>query len=92
MAATIAPADLDAAIISYLPLLSNEEKSAILNVMSAFAPVPDAGDHWDDPHFVAEMEQRYEDYKTNRHEMKTWEEVKAGIKRHLQETRQKGKE
>jgi hypothetical protein len=66
MAATIAPADLDAAIISYLSLLRDEEKEAILNLMKAFAPVPDAGDHWDDPQFVAEMEGRYEDYKSGR--------------------------
>ena len=64
MAATISSPDLDAAIVGYLPLLGDKQKEALLNMMKAFAPVPDACYHWDDPDFVAEMDRRYEDYKT----------------------------
>lgn len=66
MAATISAADMDAAIINYLPLLDGGQKAALLSFLAAFASVPDAGDHWDDPSFVAEMEKRDEDYKAGR--------------------------
>jgi hypothetical protein len=64
MTAAISAADMDAAIIGYLPLLDKEQKAALLGIIEAFMPAPEAGDHWDDPSFVAEMERRYEDYKT----------------------------
>lgn len=62
MGITLSSADLDAAIISRLPSLGKEQKAAVLNMLEAFSQVPDA-DHWDDPEFVAEMEQRKADYE-----------------------------
>ncbi len=84
MGITLSSADLDAAIISRLPSLGKEQKAAVLNMLEAFSQVPDA-DHWDDPEFVAEMEQRKKDFEERRETMLTWEEVQASIANQLAE-------
>jgi hypothetical protein len=78
MTASISYSDLDAAIVGYLPLLSNEQKTAILNILEAFAPEPEEGSRWVDPDFVAEMDRRYEDYKSGRN-IRSFEDVKSAI-------------
>lgn len=88
MAATISAADMDAAIIGYLPHLDDEQKAAVLSVVKAFAPPQD---HWDDPAFVAEMEKRDEDYRTGRVKMHSLDEFLAAGREAIEQVRNEPK-
>ncbi len=85
-ATTTSVTDINAAIIGYLPQLDEEQKAAVLSVVKAFAPPQD---HWDDPSFVAEMDRRYEEYRSGKVKAVSLEDLKASSAAAIEEVRKK---
>ncbi len=57
---------LDTEINSYLHLLTDRQKEAVLTIVRTFAEDAEAYDHWKDPFFVAELDRRTLEYETGK--------------------------
>ena len=65
---------LDKKLETAIGSLNNKQKRAVLNFIDELG-VAAAGNHWDDPEFVAEMDRRYEEYKSGKAKLTSIEEI-----------------
>ena len=70
----------DQQITSYLPMLNEQQKQAVLGVVKTFAEAGPSDSHWADESFVGEMNSRYQDYKSGQVALKTLDEIEASAK------------
>jgi predicted HNH restriction endonuclease len=59
-------APIDKKIQDALSKLNNKQKKAVLGLVTAFSEEEEVYDHWKDKSFVAEMDRRYDEYKSGK--------------------------
>jgi hypothetical protein len=60
------PQVLDEQLQNAMNKLNNKQKKAVLNIVNAFVEEDTVSDHWKDKSFVAEMDRRYNEYKSGK--------------------------
>ncbi len=65
---------LDEKLEHAINMLNNKQKKAVLSIVQAFAAEPEY-DHWKDKKFVAEMDRRYNEYKSGKAKLVSLDEV-----------------
>ena len=65
---------LDKKLYAAIDELTDKQKKAMLSIMEAFAEKGEGG-HWQNEAFVAEMDRRYNDYKSGKTKLISLDEV-----------------
>jgi len=70
--------------------LSNKQKKAVLGIVKAFAEEDtEEYDHWKDKSFVAEMDRRYNEYKSGKTKLVSLDVVEKKAREAVQKVRSK---
>ncbi len=71
---------LDKQLHSLIDNLNDKQKKAVLGIVKAFAEGEPANDQWKEEKFVAEMDRRYNDYKSGNAKLVSLDDVEKKAK------------